>query len=234
MNPIRLLLVEDDAVSRGFLTLALQSMPATVVDSANDAAQARAHSREQAHALWLLDANLPDASGEQLLGALRELRPDVPALCLTAEVQPERLEQLRAAGFAEVLQKPLAIATLHAAVRRLLAARQQVAHGDSMVWDDARALQALGGNTAAMQAMRGLFVAELPIQCSAILRAIAAGDTDAVHGELHRLKASCSFVGSLRLLDAVRALSDAPDDPRRAEQFQAEVAAALAGAQSRP
>jgi len=29
------------------------------------------------------------------------------------------------------------------------------------------------------------------------------------------------------LLDAVRALSDAPDDPRRAEQFQTEVAAAL-------
>jgi DNA-binding NtrC family response regulator len=233
MNPIRLLLVEDDAVSRGFLTLALQSMPATVVDTANDAAQALANSREQSHALWLLDANLPDASGEQLLSALRELHPDVPALCLTAEVQPERLDQLRAAGFAEVLQKPLAIATLHAAVRRVLGARNRAAHGDSMVWDDARALVALGGNAAAMQAMRGLFVAELPVQCSAVLRAIAAGDKDAVRAELHRLKASCGFVGSLRLLDAVRALSEAPDDPRRAEQFQAEVAAALATAQSR-
>jgi len=232
MNPIRLLLVEDDAVSRGFLTLALQSMPATVVDTANDAAQALAQAREQSHALWLLDANLPDASGEQLLGALRELRPDVPALCLTAEVQPERLDRLRAAGFAEVLQKPLAMATLHAAVRRVLGAWHR-AHDDSMVWDDARALQALGGNAAAMEAMRGLFVAELPVQCKAILRAIAAGNADAVRAELHRLKASCGFVGSLRLLDAVHALSDSPDDPRRAEQFQAEVAAALATAQSR-
>ncbi|HEV2606628.1 MAG TPA: response regulator [Xanthomonadaceae bacterium] len=235
MNPIRLLLVEDDAVSRGFLTLALQSMPATVVDTANDAAQALAHSREQAHALWLLDANLPDASGEQLLGALRELHPGVPALCLTAEAQPERLDQLRAAGFAEVLQKPLAIAPLHAAVRRVLGTRHhQAVHGNSMVWDDAQALQALGGNAAAMQAMRGLFVVELPVQCSAILHAIAAGDTDAVRAELHRLKAGCGFVGSLRLLDAVRALSDAPDDPQRAEQFHAEVAAALAAAQSMP
>jgi len=232
MNPIRLLLVEDDAVSRGFLTLALQSMPATVVDTANDAAQALAQSREQPHALWLLDANLPDASGEQLLGALRELRPDVPALCLTAEVHPERLDQLRTAGFAEVLQKPLGIATLHAAVRRALGTRHHAAHG-GLVWDDARSLQALGGNVAAMQAMRGLFVAELPGQCSVILRAIAAGETDTVRDELHRLMASCGFVGSLRLLDAVRALSDAPDDPRRAEQFHAEVAAALASAQSR-
>jgi len=228
MNPIRLLLVEDDAVSRGFLTLALQSMPATVVDTANDGAQAIAQSREQSHALWLLDANLPDASGEQLLASLRELRPEIPALCLTAEVQPERLDRLRAAGFAEVLQKPLAMATLHAAVRRVLGGRHQAAHADSMVWDDAQALQALGGNMAAMQAMRGLFIAELPVQCNAVLQAIAAGDTGAVRAELHRLKASCGFVGSLRLLDAVRALSDAPDDSRRAEQFQAEVAAALA------
>jgi HPt (histidine-containing phosphotransfer) domain-containing protein len=132
-----------------------------------------------------------------------------------------------------VLQNPLAIATLHAAVRRVLGSRHDPAHADSMVWDDARALNALGGNAAAMQAMRGLFVAELPAQSNAVLQAIAAGDEEAVRAELHRLKASCGFVGSLRLLDAVRALSDAPDDPRRAEQFQIEVAAALAAAQPR-
>ncbi len=235
MNPIRLLLVEDDAVSRGFLTLALQSMPGTVVDTANNAAQAlaHAHSREESHALWLLDANLPDASGEQLLDALRELRPDVPALCLTAEVQAERLALLRAAGFVEVLQKPLAIATLHAAVRRVLGMQHQAEH-DGMVWDDAQALRALGGNVAAMQAMRGLFIAELPIQSAAILRAIAAGDTGVARAGLHQLKASCGFVGSLRLLDAVRGLADAPHDPRCAEQFRIEVAAALDAAHSGP
>jgi DNA-binding response OmpR family regulator len=232
MNPIRLLLVEDDAVSRGFLTLALQSMPGTVVDTANNAAQALAHAREGSHALWLLDANLPDASGEQLLAALRELRPDVPALCLTAEMEPERLDRLRAAGFVEVLQKPLAIATLHASVRRMLGKQHPAAEG-GMVWDDAQALRALGGNVAAMQAMRGLFIAELPIQSAAILRAVAAGDADATRAELHRLKASCGFVGSLRLLDAVRALADAPDDPRCAERFRAEVVAVLDAAQSR-
>jgi len=235
MNPVRLLLVEDDAVSRGFLTLALQSLPATVVDTAVSAAQAlaHAHSREQPHALWLLDANLPDASGERLLTALRELRPDVPALCLTAEVQPERLEQLRAAGFVEVLQKPLAIAALHAAVRRALGTSHHANRGDpELIWDDAQALRALGGNVAAMHAMRGLFIAELPVQSTAILRALAAGDDDTARAELHRLKASCGFVGSVRLLDAVRALSNAPADPRCAERFREQVASALAAAQS--
>jgi len=234
MNPVRLLLVEDDAVSGGFLTHALQSLPATVVDTAINAAQALAyaHSREQSHALWLLDANLPDASGEQLLGELHELRPEVSALCLTAEVDEERLGQLRAAGFLEVLQKPLTIAALHAAVRRALGSVHPGDPSDAPVWDDAQALQALGGNAAAMHAMRGLFVAELPIQAAAILRAVAAGDTNTVRAELHRLKASCGFVGSPRLFDAVRVLFDAPDNPQYAERFREQVASALAAAQS--
>jgi CheY-like chemotaxis protein/HPt (histidine-containing phosphotransfer) domain-containing protein len=236
MNPLRLLLVEDDAVSRGFLTLALHSLPATVVDTAVNAAQAlaHAHSREPPHALWLLDANLPDASGEQLLAALHELRPDVPALCLTAEVEPERLERLRAAGFVEVLQKPLAIAELHAAVRRALALSHHGGHGGDpqLVWDDAQALRALGGNVAAMQAMRGLFIAELPVQSATILRALAAGEDAVARAELHRLKASCGFVGSVRLLIAVRALFNAPADSRCAECFREQVASALAAAHS--
>lgn len=227
MNPLRLLLVEDDAVSLGFLEHALQSLPGTIVDTAIDAARALVLVREHAHALWLLDANLPDASGEQLLRDLRALRANVPALCLTAEMQHERLQGLRAAGFVEVLQKPLAIATLHGAVRRALGASAP-ARGEPPVWDDAQALLALGGNVAVMRAMRALFVAELPKQAETVLCAFATGDADAARAELHRLKASCGFVGSARLLDAVRALSDAPLDSMRAQHFRGQVAAALA------
>jgi DNA-binding response OmpR family regulator len=233
MNPTRLLLVEDNAVSRGFLGLALQSMPATVVDIATDAAQAVAHAQslEEPHALWLLDANLPDASGEQLLDTLRELRPDVPALCLTAEVDPERLQALRSAGFAEVLEKPLTIAALHAAVRRALASGGN-AQSRMLIWDDAQALNALGGNRAAVRAMRGLFLAELPLQAGAIQRAITSGDLEKARSELHKLRASCGFVGSQRLLDAVEGLSRALQDSRSLEHFRNQVVDALAAAQS--
>ncbi len=233
MKPIRLLLVEDDAVSRGFLNHALESLHATVVDTVANAAQALLLVREQAYALWLLDANLPDASGEQLLRDLRALGADVPALCLTAEVQRERLDQLRAAGFIEVLQKPLAIAALHAAVRRALGATASTdRHGVALVWDDAQALRALGGSSTAMRAMRALFVAELPAQAEAILRALAAGDTTSARAELHRLTASCGFVGSARLLDTVRALYAAPHDPPSVERFREQVTDALVSAQS--
>ncbi|MEO8743604.1 MAG: response regulator [Lysobacteraceae bacterium] len=232
MNPLHLLLVEDDAVSRGFLNHALQSMPSTVVDTANDAAQAIAIVRDHIHVLWLLDANLPDASGEQLLHDLRALRPNIPALCLTAEVQRERLDGLRAAGFVDVLQKPLSIAVLHAAVRAAVDGNASPSSDQqAQVWDDAQALVALGGNAAAMHAMRTLFVAELPGQAETIARAIAHGDADTVRAQLHRLKASCGFVGSLRLLDAVRGLHDMPLDAERARYFQEQTALVLAATQ---
>ena len=232
MNPLHVLLIEDDPVSRGFLNHALQSMPSTVVDTANDAAQAIIIVREHAHALWLLDANLPDASGEQLLHDLRALRPNIPALCLTAEVQRERLDGLRAAGFVDVLQKPLAIAVLHAAVRRAIEGNASPSSEQpAQVWDDAQALAALGGNAAAMHAMRSLFIAELPAQVETIMRAIEQGDEDTVRAQLHRLKASCGFVGSARLLAAVRRLHDMPLDMERTRNFQEQANLTLAAAQ---
>jgi CheY-like chemotaxis protein len=221
MNPVHLLLVEDDPVSRSFLAQALERLPARV-DAVADAAHAIALAARNDYALWLLDANLPDASGEQLLRGLRALRPRTAALCLTAEIQRERLDALGHAGFAEVLRKPLAVSALHDAVRRQLGVAQPTTasgEDDSLVWDDTQALRALGGNRDAMEALRELFVAELPVQADNIAHAIVAGDIDAVRTELHRLKAGCGFVGSVRLLAAVRALHDAPLDASRASGF---------------
>lgn len=223
MNPTHLLLVEDDPISRGFLTLALQAMPATVVDVACDGAQARTLVGRTAHALWLLDANLPDIRGEALLAELRALRLGVPALCLTAEVDPQRLAHLQAQGFAEVAPKPLSIPALHAAVRRALAGVPDGAAAP--VWDDAQALRALGDNAAAVQAMRALFVAELPAQAAAIAQAIGDADLPAARSVLHKLKASCGFVGCPRLLEAIAALANAPADPAALRRFREQAAA---------
>jgi len=43
-----------------------------------------------------------------------------------------------------------------------------------------------------------------------IADALARADADAVRAELHKLQASCGFVGASRVLAAVMALRDAP------------------------
>ncbi|HHW4680172.1 MAG TPA: response regulator, partial [Xylella taiwanensis] len=80
----RLLLVEDDPISRSFLQTSLEALPAQV-DCADSADAALTLSRHHRHHLWLIDINLPDGNGTELLSSLRRLHPNTPAIAHTAE-----------------------------------------------------------------------------------------------------------------------------------------------------
>lgn len=198
----RVLLVEDDPVSSAFLCEAITSFPAHV-DVATTLAEARTLARTEQHELLLVDAHLPDGSGADLLDALRSLGIMTPAMAHTAELHAVLRETLLARGFVEVLPKPLGVAALHAALARHF---RPTIHAD---WDDAAALSALGGDESNVQALRGLFLLELPSQQQRIRAAFQAGDGTALRAELHRLTASCGFVGATRLACAVAALQSA-------------------------
>lgn len=226
----RLLLLEDDPVSAAFLATALEALPARV-DVAASLAEAELL-RDAGHALWLFDANLPDGTGGALLARWRAQGLATPALAHTADPRPEERDALIAAGFADVLRKPLAVAQLQEAVRRALhgvetseAAEHGARHGDdgsatSPLWDDAAALRALNGNASIVAAMRGLFLGELPAVRMRIADAFANADADAVRAELHKLQASCGFVGAARVLAAVMALREAPTSSEAFARFE--------------
>ena len=69
MNP-RILLVEDDPTTSAYLVALTEMLPAHV-DAAASLAEALRHAASNAYDLWLVDANLPDGSGVELLGTLR-------------------------------------------------------------------------------------------------------------------------------------------------------------------
>lgn len=206
---LNLLLVEDDAVSAAFLREALTALPARV-DHAANLAQATRLANDHNYDLWLVDANLPDGQGERWLLSQRRLGRTTTALALTAELFRERLDSLQAAGFSEVLQKPITVAALHAAVRRVfsLYPATPLAHcGEKQpLWDEATALRALGNNPQALIALRNLFLQELPKQHAEIIAALEGGDIAAAKNILHKLKASTAFVGAARLAQAIQNL----------------------------
>lgn len=225
----RILLVEDDPVSRAFLAAALEALPAHV-DAAADCAQARQLAAQPpAHDLWLIDANLPDGSGAELLAALRTAAPHVPALAHTASQQRADLDPLLAAGFREVLVKPITALALQGAIRRVLGGDPATACvttdpapaacGKLPNWDDAAALVALKGEQAHVDALRQLFLDELPAQRQAIVTASTAGEVERAGRELHRLRASCGFVGAARLAQAVRMLEAEPRSASALQRF---------------
>src|SRR5690606_17177596 len=87
------------------------------------------------------------------------------------------------------------------------------------VWNTSAALAAMNGNRAHVDAMHALFIAELPSMRTTIEAAFAAGDNDAMQAALHRLRASCGFVGAERLEAAVRQLRNAPASAQAMAQF---------------
>ena len=221
MNP-RILLVEDDPTSRAFLQAATESLPAHV-DSAATVAEALALAARHDYALWLIDANLPDGSGSGLLARLRAQAPSVPAIAHTASRDRGEHDALLAAGFVATIAKPLSATDWLAAIRAVLAAddasdatatnesRETVADLASIpVWDDAVALSALAGNADSVSALRRLFLDELPGVRDALEQAARRRDLDAMRAHLHRLRASCGFVGATRLDAGASMLRDAP------------------------
>lgn len=236
MKP-RLLLLEDDPTSRMFLASALAEL-AVEIDSAQSIAQGRELATRHAHALWLFDANLPDGSGSHLLAELRGQGLATPALLHTAAIEAEERRRLLACGFSDVVIKPLSAAAWRRAVRNALAqspastpvgeSPADYAAASLPIWDDDAASAALGGSRDNVEALRGLFLAELPTARDEIAAAAQAGNHAAMHHALHRLRASCGFVGAARLDAAGRALRDAPDCAVRLQAFMDAVQATAA------
>ncbi|MGV8922819.1 MAG: response regulator [Thermomonas sp.] len=209
----RILLVEDDAISAAYLGEVAASLPAQV-DVASSVAEALAIAAIHRHALLLIDAHLPDGRGATLLQALRAQGVTAPALAHTAAAEVAIRDDLLAAGFADVLRKPLGMAELRQSLQRHLpqAMATPVALTDLPCWDDAAALAALGGQRTNVDALRGLFVEELPGQRHRITRACIEGNEAGVRDELHRLVASCGFVGAAQMGQVVRRMQATPLD----------------------
>lgn len=226
----RALLVEDDPVSAAFLEAALRRVPLDV-DIAYDCAQARRLAAASAHDVWLMDANLPDGRGDALLRELRAGRAATPAIAHTAAREADEHERLLSAGFLEVLVKPLSTSEIVAAARMALGRRANVRPGlasksDRPLWDDAQALDALLGERAHLDALRGLFRTELATMAASLRAAVDESDHAGLRSLLHRLRASCGFVGAARLGDEAARL--ASDEPRAGwPRFEAVLQATL-------
>src|SRR5690606_2921093 len=191
----RILLVEDAPVTQAYLAAVLEALPATVDAVATGVAAMRAVSDpgRGSHALWLVDAHLPDADGADLLERLRSVAPWTPAIAHTASRERREIDALLAAGYERVLAKPVAAGVLREAVGSALESRSAVAEaGTGPEWN--------------VDALRRIFRGELPAQRAAVNLAAKAGQRDGMASVLHRMRASCALVGAQRLDAAVRAL----------------------------
>jgi len=115
--------VEDNVVTRRLVRIALEAEGVSVSD-AGDRLSALRLARETKPDLVLLDLVLGDSDGIALLRELREISPSLPAIAFTGRCDDE---QIRAAGFTDVLTKPVEPRRLVDTIKTHLASASTIA-----------------------------------------------------------------------------------------------------------
>jgi CheY-like chemotaxis protein len=118
----RILLVEDNEISRDILTRRLRKSGYQILFAADGVEALAAAAREHPD-LILMDMSLPGIDGWETTAELRR-RPDVaaiPVIALTAHTLPGDRERALAAGCDEYESKPVELAQLIEKIETLLA-----------------------------------------------------------------------------------------------------------------
>jgi two-component system cell cycle response regulator DivK len=112
-NERNLKLVRDVLQAKGYATL-----------EAGTAEEGLELARERAPGLILMDIHLPGMSGIEALKALRAevATASIPVIAITASVMQESLREVMAAGFDDLIEKPINVLGFLDKVRSLLGA----------------------------------------------------------------------------------------------------------------
>lgn len=187
------LLIEDDEISQAFMAQAIALLPANCI-TCSSFSEAHELCHNTTIDLIISDLNTAD-------GSLFEHSNCLPASCkilaVSAEINASIIERLRKLGIREVMAKPMSITALNQRVARLL---ESDSMKEPLIWDTQKALQALGHNEQILASLKQMFSAELPLMMSHIQQAFDSQQPEQIHEILHKLKASCGFLGASRLL----------------------------------
>lgn len=225
----RVLLVEDDASLRRFVSMALEDLDIELVVCVSVAA-ALEHLRQGPFCLVLTDLMLPGESGFDLLARLRQepaLKGPARAVVLSAGLTPAVRQQLADADVWRLLSKPVSVGALLACVEDAIAdfragerpdapaggpADQPVPGlaGDlSADADRAHAMREyFGGSQVLFDAYRLTCIGQFGHDVQAGDAALAAGDAHALRRLAHSLKSVLLMLGYPRLSALARQLEE--------------------------
>lgn len=120
-QPMRILVAEDNSTNQTIIRQLLESAGHTVL-LASDGEEALDIYEAESPEIAILDFNMPERSGIEVLSAIRTMEPTgirLPVVILSASVTPETRERARRAGADEFVGKPFDASNLLQAVDRL-------------------------------------------------------------------------------------------------------------------
>jgi two-component system, NarL family, capsular synthesis sensor histidine kinase RcsC len=180
------LAVDDHPFNRSLIADQLRALGHTF-DVAPEARAALRLFLERDYDVVLTDLQMPGMDGCALAMCLRDQRPDLPVIAFTAASSEEELARCERAGMHAMLQKPVTLAALDAAIRDATQ-RAGTAH---QVSGDALLQHAKG----ALSPERHAILAEASERSLVIVaQALADQDLNVLRAEIHAMKGAFAMI----------------------------------------
>jgi PAS domain S-box-containing protein len=250
-SPLRILVVEDNAVNRQLALLLLEKMGYHADVAVNGVEAVDAVARDS-YDVVLMDVQMPEMDGleatRRIHARLASKRPHI--IAATANAMQDERQRCLAAGMDDYLSKPIRMEELAAALRRARTARDSRAgvtagEGDggcvALESSVLAQLEATLGERATRELIDA-FLAEGPKLISTMTDALDRGDAAELRRAAHTLKSNAATFGATALSELARdlevmaeaqSLSEALDLLARAENEYEHVRAELEGAPRR-
>lgn len=129
MGKRTILFVEDDCVVRDLIRGALEREYHVL--EASTYSEAIKHIGNPIH-LALIDHNLPDADGFDVLKAIREAKPELPAILMTAYSTDNLIIKALRAGVTDFIKKPLSFAYLKGKLSEIIEGKENQDNPDQV------------------------------------------------------------------------------------------------------
>jgi CheY-like chemotaxis protein len=123
LEGVRILLVEDNAVNMKIARRFLHSWGAGI-DTAVNGKEAWELFQHHVYDLLLVDLEMPLMDGKALLGKVRNINKEIPAIAFTAAVYDNMYEDLQQHGFNGYLHKPFRPDEMHRNILRHLVSKK--------------------------------------------------------------------------------------------------------------
>ncbi len=213
---LRVLVIEDDAVSRKLLAEMLTAR-GHEVEGASTAAEGIAAVRRAHFDVALLDVELPDLSAPEAARKLLNLAAGaLPILAVTGHSAAEASRICDGGNVCGYVPKPVVAETLLAAIGEAVGQLEEPDLPEPAELNRSKILDRIDGDEALLEELIELFFKSYPEYMSQVQRAIAAGDVEALCSAAHALKGCVGvFVreGAFRTaaaLESIRCEADIP------------------------
>ena len=120
VNPLRVLLVDDETYMRVFVGRVLSTSINCTLSEARDGQDAIDQCGQSDPELIILDINMPRVDGVKALGEIRALKPDIPIVMLTSISEEAVVEECVTKGASYFIRKDVRADLLKTELQEML------------------------------------------------------------------------------------------------------------------